>query len=679
MDLQNFLQDERKKKILIISGIVLFVVLGSIFIFSRNNPAPVDTTGDGQTQLLDDLAGIAPRDGVAQDQNRLVAPLVKVSADVPVVAPGQPSVISWNATNATSCVDGSGNAIRTSGSLSITPTENYTMDVVCTNPKGTTIESITVAVTTTPIITLSASPESVLAGEQSFISWNTVNTTRCTDSAGKTLRLSGGMPVVISKPYTFEINCSGPNGTDKKSITVGISTVKTTESELKYVWVFKSKATATSASKTSTFQTSAGCQSAYENSTAYSKTACTKVPVGTAGSTTVNDSNSGGTVGGEEILVCITLNQTLELNSTDANANGEVTVLQKFLNRKGFLSAAPSGNFGSLTEDAVKQFQISEGIPATGKVDAETKVKIKSVSCADAEAAAKKLADEINAGKKENETTTVGEGTLGPKIKLTMSPDTIGFGQTAVLTWEIADAVSCIVKPLGGSAIAVVAGKTRVLEEGKAFAIPDDTGFSGSYSLKLNGADLSVKFEFKCSGAGITATNQKTLYWDTASASFTEAATIDDLEASPTAIAEAAIGAESEVSWTAYNATSCKVSGDAYTRILTDSGEWKSLKGLASAAPTTGVVRIKPGFEGSQVPYHSEQVTTTCPPYSGDGGDYCIPTTSTVTSGDGARKGNETAVVTVSCTGPIKPDPKPKSVAITITPTPPPSGGGGGW
>lgn len=215
------MENDKKKKIVIIGLIVLFLLLG-IIIFFKGTPV---TPQDPNSQLLSDIALLAPRDGTI-DTNRSVAPILTVSADVPAVAPGQPSVISWTSPNAESCVDGNGNALSTSGSVSVTPNENYTLDVVCTNTKGTTIESATVTVTTAPIITLSANPKAVRVGEQSIISWRTANTDRCTDPAGKTLRLNDSFSVKIQKPYTFSISCTGPKGSGKNSVTVAIDSSK---------------------------------------------------------------------------------------------------------------------------------------------------------------------------------------------------------------------------------------------------------------------------------------------------------------------------------------------------------------------------------------------------------------------------------------------------------------------
>lgn len=208
------MQDEKKKKFLIIGLAVFLIIIGAVFFLTRTPSAPQD-----ESQLLSDIAGLAPRNTLL-NKNFQLAPTIELSAEPAAIAPGQESKISWVASNATNCVDGNGDTINLQGDLSISPAEPYTFEVSCVGPKGTEIRSITVVVTTAPIINLIASPSAVVPGGQSLISWNTVNADRCVDSASSTLRLSGNMPVSPKKPYTFTMSCVGPKGASTKSITI---------------------------------------------------------------------------------------------------------------------------------------------------------------------------------------------------------------------------------------------------------------------------------------------------------------------------------------------------------------------------------------------------------------------------------------------------------------------------
>ncbi len=55
--------------------------------------------------------------------------------------------------------------------------------------------------------------------------------------------------------------------------------------------------------------------------------------------------------------------------------NKDVALIQNFLEQKGLLKMPPTtskGHFGSLTKDAVKQYQKQSGLPQTGTIDKKT-------------------------------------------------------------------------------------------------------------------------------------------------------------------------------------------------------------------------------------------------------------------------------------------------------------------
>ncbi|MFZ2831599.1 MAG: hypothetical protein WAZ40_00400, partial [Minisyncoccia bacterium] len=227
MNIQEIIHDEKKKRVLTIAFVVifLFIILIGIFVFTKNS-TPTNQN-DAEAQRIADFEKLKPREGFATTTLKL-APIIAITADHPIIAPGQSAKISWEVTNATSCINVDGNPLDLKGSISVSPMEPYTFDVLCTGPNGTDLQSITVAVTTLPIITLTASPGIVEKGGPSSITWSVTNADRCTDPAGKTLRLNGGIAVSPTQPYFFEINCTGPKGSSKKSVTIAIAKNNTT-------------------------------------------------------------------------------------------------------------------------------------------------------------------------------------------------------------------------------------------------------------------------------------------------------------------------------------------------------------------------------------------------------------------------------------------------------------------
>lgn len=57
--------------------------------------------------------------------------------------------------------------------------------------------------------------------------------------------------------------------------------------------------------------------------------------------------------------------------------DAQVVTLQTFLVANGYLTATPDGNFGPLTQAAVKKFQIANGIAPLGIVGPQTRALIK--------------------------------------------------------------------------------------------------------------------------------------------------------------------------------------------------------------------------------------------------------------------------------------------------------------
>lgn len=77
---------------------------------------------------------------------------------------------------------------------------------------------------------------------------------------------------------------------------------------------------------------------------------------------------------------CTALTAYLRLGSSDAYTDGQVSVLQQFLNRTGYLNGV-SGYFDSGTYGAVLNYQRTHGVPATGTVGPLTRASINQQEC----------------------------------------------------------------------------------------------------------------------------------------------------------------------------------------------------------------------------------------------------------------------------------------------------------
>ena len=83
----------------------------------------------------------------------------------------------------------------------------------------------------------------------------------------------------------------------------------------------------------------------------------------------------------QNVSSCVELNSNLQYRDNNILSGGEVSLLQDFLNSKGYLSAESTGYFGDQTFAAVKSFQMENGVEGTGYVGSLTRAKIKEISC----------------------------------------------------------------------------------------------------------------------------------------------------------------------------------------------------------------------------------------------------------------------------------------------------------
>jgi len=77
----------------------------------------------------------------------------------------------------------------------------------------------------------------------------------------------------------------------------------------------------------------------------------------------------GGGVGEGVFGQCVVLQRYLYLGHADATTGGEVSKLQRMLNKVGVYTAAINGTFDAATETAVKRFQCAKNISCSGNAD----------------------------------------------------------------------------------------------------------------------------------------------------------------------------------------------------------------------------------------------------------------------------------------------------------------------
>lgn len=78
---------------------------------------------------------------------------------------------------------------------------------------------------------------------------------------------------------------------------------------------------------------------------------------------------------------CVIITQTMTVGSKDSTTSGEVSTLQSYLAKTGFMTSEATGYFGYVTKQAVKNFQSANGLLSSGYVGPYTKAKVQSLSC----------------------------------------------------------------------------------------------------------------------------------------------------------------------------------------------------------------------------------------------------------------------------------------------------------
>jgi peptidoglycan hydrolase-like protein with peptidoglycan-binding domain len=78
---------------------------------------------------------------------------------------------------------------------------------------------------------------------------------------------------------------------------------------------------------------------------------------------------------------CPGLQVNMRLGMNDRVSQGQVSILQRYLNQTGYLTQAPTGYYGKYTFEAVKAYQADKGITASGYTGPLTRNYINGVMC----------------------------------------------------------------------------------------------------------------------------------------------------------------------------------------------------------------------------------------------------------------------------------------------------------
>ena len=163
---------------------------------------------------------------MAQKNSTSQTPTISLKAQPGTVTSGTSTMLTWNASNATSVTISGLGTFPASGSVKVTPTATTTYTATATGPGGTTQSSTVVSVTTStpkPTITFSAQPSSIVARASSALSWTTTNATSVSIAGVGTYGANGSVNVTPSSTTSYTATATGPGGTAASTTTVTVT------------------------------------------------------------------------------------------------------------------------------------------------------------------------------------------------------------------------------------------------------------------------------------------------------------------------------------------------------------------------------------------------------------------------------------------------------------------------
>ncbi len=164
--------------------------------------------------------------GGPANPSRPAVPTVSFSASPAVVSSGEATTLTWSSTNATECVasDSWSGTRATSGSELTNPlTTAATFSLSCSGPGGSALRSVTVNLA--PTLEFDASPQSIIVGQSSTLTWTSSNVTSCTatgDWNGSRAGSGSEETAALLNSATFVLSCTGAGGTVQESTMVDV-------------------------------------------------------------------------------------------------------------------------------------------------------------------------------------------------------------------------------------------------------------------------------------------------------------------------------------------------------------------------------------------------------------------------------------------------------------------------
>ena len=151
-------------------------------------------------------------------------PTVSITANPTEITGGDSTVLTWTSSYADSVsIDNGIGPVVPNGSVTVSPEETTTYTITASGANGTATDSVTVAVTQTLRVRLSAQPQTIMEGEASILSWTSILAESASlDNGIGSVAVNGLLNVSPLQTTTYTITVQGQGSTANSSVTVTV-------------------------------------------------------------------------------------------------------------------------------------------------------------------------------------------------------------------------------------------------------------------------------------------------------------------------------------------------------------------------------------------------------------------------------------------------------------------------
>jgi phosphatidylinositol-3-phosphatase len=150
---------------------------------------------------------------------------IMFSAHPATVMSGTPTLLTWNASNASAVTISGVGTFSASGWAKVTPTVTTDYAATATGSDGKAVSSTVVSVIASgqkPTVTFNAQPSDIAPGASAVLNWSTQNATSVSIAGLGTFAAIGSVKVTPKSTTTYAASAIGPGGTVQASTVVSV-------------------------------------------------------------------------------------------------------------------------------------------------------------------------------------------------------------------------------------------------------------------------------------------------------------------------------------------------------------------------------------------------------------------------------------------------------------------------